>query len=312
MAGLFYAQQFAVTKLSVSGGIDDSQTTGIVLQSVTGIDTAKPGVICINWSDPLDTDLAEYISYTSIDGSNELQGVVRGAEGSTAKNHDNLVDVAWVLTESHINKLNDMFTTGGEGFTQIATPSNPASGFNKLYFKNDDKLYRLNSVGTEVGFDNSFKTILTPLTAIFGAANYPQLVKNVGTNKVDFTLDYDASSIEYAHWDICLPTGLVINSATLYIFYRMASATSGAVLWEVYTGSAGDNETWDSATQTDTFSADTVADNAAKVNVCSKALTPSGWGAGESFYLCIGRKASDGSDTATGDAKLTSAILVIT
>lgn len=32
---------------------------------------------------------------------------------------------------------------------QIATPSNPASGKNKLYFKNDDKLYSLSNGGTE-------------------------------------------------------------------------------------------------------------------------------------------------------------------
>lgn len=103
---LFYAQQFATTKLSVTGGITDSQTTGIVLQSVTGIDIAKAGVLCLSWSDPLDTNAYEYVSYTSIDGSNELQGVTRGVEGSTGRAHANLVDVAWVLTESHINNLN--------------------------------------------------------------------------------------------------------------------------------------------------------------------------------------------------------------
>ena len=33
---------------------------------------------------------------------------------------------------------------------QIATPSNPAAGYDKLYFKSDDKLYGLNSSGVEV------------------------------------------------------------------------------------------------------------------------------------------------------------------
>lgn len=146
---LYYAQQFATTKLSVSGGIDSSQTTGIVLQSVSGIDITKPGILCLSWSDPLNTDTYEYVSYTSIDGSNELQGVTRGAEGSTGRAHDNLSDVAWVLSESHINNLNDMFETGGDGFKQIATPSNPSSGRNKLYFKSDDVLYKLTSAGSE-------------------------------------------------------------------------------------------------------------------------------------------------------------------
>jgi hypothetical protein len=36
---------------------------------------------------------------------------------------------------------------------QIATPANPAAGYDKLYFKNDDKLYKLTSAGaeTEIG-----------------------------------------------------------------------------------------------------------------------------------------------------------------
>lgn len=38
---------------------------------------------------------------------------------------------------------------------QIATPSNPASGFNKIYPKSDDKFYRLNSSGTEVALASS-------------------------------------------------------------------------------------------------------------------------------------------------------------
>jgi hypothetical protein len=50
-----------------------------------------------------------------------------------------------------------MYHRGNEtesGYTdlaQIATPgSNPASGFDRIYFKSDDFLYRLNSAGTEV------------------------------------------------------------------------------------------------------------------------------------------------------------------
>jgi hypothetical protein len=37
--------------------------------------------------------------------------------------------------------------TFGDAITnlKIATPANPASGYNKLYFKNDDKLYKLTS-----------------------------------------------------------------------------------------------------------------------------------------------------------------------
>jgi hypothetical protein len=39
--------------------------------------------------------------------------------------------------------------SGGLVMLQIATPTNPASGSNKLYFKSDNKLYSLTSAGTE-------------------------------------------------------------------------------------------------------------------------------------------------------------------
>lgn len=40
--------------------------------------------------------------------------------------------------------------SGAMDWAQLATPSNPASGRNRLYFKSDNKLYRLDSTGTEV------------------------------------------------------------------------------------------------------------------------------------------------------------------
>jgi len=147
---LYYANQYFTTTLNVGGGIDASQTTGIVLQSITGVDYSKPGIACISYSDPIVTSTAEWVTYTSINNSTkELQGVTRGAEGFSAKTHSNGATIAFPLSESHINNLADMFTTGGEGYTQIATPSDPASGYNKLYFKSDDKLYKLTSGGTE-------------------------------------------------------------------------------------------------------------------------------------------------------------------
>lgn len=145
----YYAPQFIQTTLNVAGGIDASQTTGIVLTSVSGIDIAKPGIVCFTWADPLDTSKSEWVSYTSINGANELVGATRGAEGGTGKAHANGAVAVFPISKSHINNLNDMFTTGGEGFTQIATPSNPASGSNKLYVKSDGKFYQLNSAGLE-------------------------------------------------------------------------------------------------------------------------------------------------------------------
>lgn len=55
---------------------------------------------------------------------------------------------------------------------QIATPANPASGENKLYFKSDDKLYKLTSAGVEaeIGAGGGGVDLSNP-------ANYPPIAE---------------------------------------------------------------------------------------------------------------------------------------
>lgn len=106
MTNLLYANQYITTTLSVAGGIDDSQTTGIVLASTASLDCAKPGMALATYADPLDTSVAEWIEYTSINSSTkELEGVTRGSEGFSAKAHSNGAAIAFPLTESHINRI---------------------------------------------------------------------------------------------------------------------------------------------------------------------------------------------------------------
>jgi hypothetical protein len=105
MATPIYGSQNFSTTLNVGGGIDNSQTTGIILTSVSGLNTSG-GILCINWSSTLDTSVAEYIEYTGVSG-NELTGVTRGVEGSSAKAHSNGATIVAVVSEDHINRLAD-------------------------------------------------------------------------------------------------------------------------------------------------------------------------------------------------------------
>ncbi len=111
-----YLPQFRTSTLNVPGGINASQTTGIVLTTIpSDLDITKPGWLCLTYSNPINTDNAEWIYYTSIDGTNTLQGVTRGAEGYAGKAHLNGAAVAWVVSKSHINALMDALmgvTTG--------------------------------------------------------------------------------------------------------------------------------------------------------------------------------------------------------
>jgi hypothetical protein len=105
---LYYIPQYKTTTLSVPGGIDASQTTGIILADIDGIDDTVPGILCVNWDDPVSISTAEYITYTSINsGTFELNGVTRGAEGIAAKAHANGVTVGFTFSKSHINEIND-------------------------------------------------------------------------------------------------------------------------------------------------------------------------------------------------------------
>lgn len=105
MANLVFGSQNFSTTLNVGGGINNSQTTGIILTSVTGLDT-NGGILCINWAATLDTASAEYIEYGGISG-NELTGVTRGVEGTSAKAHVNGATVVAVVSKAHINRIND-------------------------------------------------------------------------------------------------------------------------------------------------------------------------------------------------------------
>lgn len=105
MANLLSLNQYFTTTLNVGGGINSSQTTGIIIAGVSGLDITKAGIALLSYSDPLNTTLAEWVEYSSINGSNELQGVVRGSEGFSAKSHANGVTVAFPLSESHINRI---------------------------------------------------------------------------------------------------------------------------------------------------------------------------------------------------------------
>lgn len=101
---LYGTENFSTT-LNVGGGINNSQTTGIVLTSVSGLNT-NGGVLGLTWSSTLDSSTYEEIIYTGI-SSNELTGVTRGAAGTSGKAHNNGATVVAVVSSIHNNRLAD-------------------------------------------------------------------------------------------------------------------------------------------------------------------------------------------------------------
>lgn len=122
MSQLLYAPaQYFTTNLATSGGINDTQTTGIILNELTGISSDlldKPSVIALSFNlderGILDTSIVEFIEYSSINpNTKELVGVVRGIDGYPAKAHNFGANVAFVISKSHINRLCDNFNPHG-------------------------------------------------------------------------------------------------------------------------------------------------------------------------------------------------------
>ncbi len=226
---LLYLNQYFTTFLNVGGGIDNSQTTGIVVQSVSGIDITKPGIACITYSSPIDTSVAEWVPYTSINGSNELQGVTRGGEGFSAKSHSNQAVVAFPLSESHINNLNAMFDSTGADFAQIATPASPSAGRNKLYFKSDGKLYTLTSAGVETAIPTTF---VPPRTNTVTSHATP----SINTDACDiFTITALAAAITSFTTNL---SGTPVNGQKLIIRIK-DSGTARAITWGASFASRG-------------------------------------------------------------------------
>lgn len=151
---LYKASQFWQTTLDVGGGINNSQTTGIILASVSGIDNVnEPGIALFSYSNPLNTSNAEWVAYKYIDGSKELQGVTRGAEGFSAKSHANGVTIAFPLSKSHINNAVNAIRSGWVGVKDTWTYASSTtitvpSGATSIYQIGDKIRLQNNGSGT--------------------------------------------------------------------------------------------------------------------------------------------------------------------
>jgi len=123
MSTLYYLNQYVTTTMAKVGGLNLTDTTGICLASIAGISTDKPGIALFSYSNPLDITVCEWITYTSINSSTyELNGVTRGGEGFPAHSHNNGCSIAFPISASHINNLNDACKTSSiQTVTSAAT-----------------------------------------------------------------------------------------------------------------------------------------------------------------------------------------------
>lgn len=142
-----------------------------------------------------------------------------------------------------------------------------------------------------------------PESAHFPASNFPQLTQ-VNQRPV---LGYDAATSETAYWTSVAPQGLT-GTLTLVIFFIMASATSGNVIFRgaIEAVTPADAVDLDATTSFDTAnSSGAVAAPATAGFLATATITltnADSIAAGDYFRLSVDRDAANVSDTATGDA----------
>lgn len=280
MAVLYYQSQFFTTALSVGGGINNSITTGIVIQSVSGIfDTSKPGVALLSYSDPLDTDVAEWITFTSINSTTkELQGVTRGAEGFSAKSHLNSATIAFPVSKSHVNNIAAKL----DGTDTIDADLDLGSTYNIKY----DSADPWRTIWLPAG-------VLKPTTTS-GCAAATQV--EAGTNDIDYdVIDFDTSSDESAYANIWMPNSWDAGAVQFrFIWTASGGSSAQTVVMELSGRSLANDDAIDQAVGTSIEVSDTwIADGDIHISSWSSDVTLTGAGAGEYVHVELMRDVSE-------------------
>lgn len=128
-------------------------------------------------------------------------------------------------------------------------------------------------------------------------------------------LAFDASTEEWASWSFRMPADYS-SSPVLKVQYKMASATSGDVIWvgQIAAVTDGDSTDVDAKAFASTNSATvTVPGTAGYIDEASITMTNAdSVAAGDLVIVRIARDADAGGDTATGDAEFVGAALTYT
>ena len=130
----------------------------------------------------------------------------------------------------------------------------------------------------------------------------------LATNKVNFkSLDFDPATQEYGEWAFALPSDYGGGTITAQFFWLANDATTNAVIWGLQARCFGDGDALDAAygTAQEVTDANASTANQVRISTATAAITIAGTpAAGKSIQWRVYRKAADGSDTLTVDAKL--------
>jgi hypothetical protein len=151
---------------------------------------------------------------------------------------------------------------------------------------------------------------LTPVNATFPNADFPALTKNLGSQTYDYTLDFDSQTVEAARWQMAIPANFTVGSATIAIFSRQNSETTGTLGWIVTERAAPFGGAWDVAGTSVTLTAASVGATTGTLLTQTTNLLVTGWGSDVMLQFQIHRNVA--ADTVAADGKFMGAVVRIT
>jgi hypothetical protein len=227
------------------------------------------------------------------------------------------VEQTWGAAQTLPNTGLHILDTGGD-HDYIITPGEDATADRTLTLDlgDADRTLTLNDDITPLG--QGLHTITIPATAMLRAiTNGPSSAQvESASNDINYkVLDFDASTDEYAHFNILMPKGWNEGTVSFQVTWTTTATDTDGVAWGLQAVAISDNESIDASWGT----AVVVTDNAqsaageALVTSISSAVTVGGSPAeGDIVFFRIFRDVSDGNDDMTEDARLISIKILYT
>ena len=157
---------------------------------------------------------------------------------------------------------------------------------------------------------SALQTLWIPASAMISATTSGPASGQVesATNKVNYkTLDFDASSDEYAHFHASMPKGWDGGTVTAEVYWTANSTSTNSVVWGLQGGSLSDNDAVDTAygtAQTVTDANGSSAYTLRRTSATSAITIAGSPAAGDWCYFRAYRDADNGSDDLAADACL--------
>ena len=152
------------------------------------------------------------------------------------------------------------------------------------------------------------QTLYIPAAAMTSAATNGAEAGTVeeGTNDINYaTLDFDASTDEYAEFNVAFPKGYDLTAVRYRVFWRSTAADTDGVSWGLRALSRADNETIDAAWGTGVVIDDANQSSAGELLVSAESTDVTTSAADDDLvFFRLYRDVSDSNDTATEDAQL--------